>query len=1007
MNVRLIRVFVSSPGDVRAERDLLDKAVDEINRGDGPRLGVVLQTFRWEKDVVPSIGPPPQDVVDGQTPTCDIYLGIMSARFGTPTSDYGSGTEQEFQHALKRWGKCGQPWLLFYFHNNPPTPRTAEEALQFVEVLKFRESLQKAGIIGLYESPDKGENSFLFQVTGHLRKIVHTLVPMPPGPPGQKPSDPTAYLSDLLTKTSFIDIRGLQVGKGQAHRFPIEDLYISLTTTLAGTGVEDAQHRRGNRLASEEEIELGIRESRDVPLHTALHNDRLVVIGDPGAGKTTFLRRIAHALCQTQLAQQPDAARVRLGIADRTFPAFIRLSELAQHIQRHGGRATAPSSDDAPTWLPHYLATASQDNGWGLEADFFRDQLEGGLCAVLLDGLDEAPDRFVRAGISRLIENATNAYTGCRFVVTSRPTAYAGEVVLPEFGHARIDPLSDEAVETFLSHWCGALYVESREAAQEHCRELLDALRGRPDIRRMARNPVMLTALAVVHWNERRLPEQRADLYESIIHWLSRSREARPGRATAEQTVVRLQELALAMQNDAGGRKTQVSKRWAAEKLAAEIGAGPVSKDTVKVAERFLDEEEIDSGIIVGRGHDASFWHLTFQEFMAAKAIASRLEPDQHRILFSDPNKVYLADWREVVLLLAGTLHQQGRAKVDGLVSTILDGQSASPGLADQARCAGLLGSVLCDLKPADYQVSDSRYAGLLHSVMAIFDRERSQSVPIETRIAAADALGQAGDVRIDFNQEDYWITISAGKFLMGAQPGNPQGPNYDQNARDDEAPVHEVHLHAYRIARYPVTVGQYRQFLAEDAYQDRRWWKAGGFGEFKEPEKWEEQLPYPSRPVVGVSWWEAAAYCVWAGYRLPSEAEWERAARGTEGRKYPWGNEPPDETRTNYWDTGIRHPTPVGIFPGDVTPEGALDLGGNVLEWCEDWYGNYSVQPVARPSNSEVASHRVIRGGSWGHDARGCRAAGRDWYEPRDRYGDVGFRVAAVSPGGQPKTSP
>ena len=102
----------------------------------------------------------------------------------------------------------------------------------------------------------------------------------------------------------------------------------------------------------------------------------------------------------------------------------------------------------------------------------------------------------------------------------------------------------------------------------------------------------------------------------------------------------------------------------------------------------------------------------------------------------------------------------------------------------------------------------------------------------------------------------------------------------------------HEVYLDAYRIARYPVTVGQYRQFVDDEGYQDQRWWKAGVSASSPQPDDWEAQLPYPSRPVVNVSWWEAAAFCAWAGCRLPTEAEWERAARGTEGRKYPWGDE-------------------------------------------------------------------------------------------------------------------
>jgi hypothetical protein len=361
-----------------------------------------------------------------------------------------------------------------------------------------------------------------------------------------------------------------------------------------------------------------------------------------------------------------------------------------------------------------------------------------------------------------------------------------------------------------------------------HCDELLAAVRGRVQIRRMARNPVMLTALAVVHWNERRLPEQRADLYDSIITWLSRSREQRAGRETADRTVVLLQELALAMQDDPEGRKTQVSKRWGAEKIAAELAGAPVTKDTVAAAERFLDEEEVDSGIIVGRGNQLAYWHLTFQEFLAAKAIASRLDDQQRQILLSDPNKIYLPDWREVVLLYAGALHQQGKAKVAGFLGGLLDRLGPSPSLADQARCAGLIGSILQDLAPLKFEFPDTRYHGLLDAVTTIFDRERCQAVPLAERIAAADALGQAGDARIDLRREGYWVTIPAGKFLMGAQSDDPQSANYDpESTYTDqlrETP-HEVSLDAYGIARYPVTVGQYLQFVEDEGYQEERWW--------------------------------------------------------------------------------------------------------------------------------------------------------------------------------------
>jgi len=444
--------------------------------------------------------------------------------------------------------------------------------------------------------------------------------------------------------------------------------------------------------------------------------------------------------------------------------------------------------------------------------------------------------------------------------------------------------------------------------------------------------------------------------------------------------------VALAMQDYSHDRKIQVPRHWAAEQIATEFD-GKRTKDSIAKAEKFLGEEEVDSGILVGRGSDVSFWHLTFQEFLAAKGIGARLDDEQREILFADPNRVYRPEWREVVLLLSGILHEQGRNKVGGLVSTLLDQLSEPADLAEQARCAALLGCVVRDLAPLKYRITDPRYEGLLREVMGVFDPKRFRNVPVETRIAAGDALGQAGDVRLDFTHKDYWVTIPKGRFLMGAQKSDPTGANYDKAASSAESPVYEVPLDAFRIARYPITVSQYNLFVEDEGYQRKSCWETGGLGQFSEPEDWGDQLPYASRPVVGVSWFEAMAYCRWAGVRLLTEAEWERAARGMTGRKYPWGDEEPDETRTNF-EHNVGHPTPVGIFPLDTTVEGILDMGGNVWEWCHDW---------SNSCGPEEATARVFRGGCWLGDAGFCRAADRGRSGPEDRANDLGFRVAAV----------
>jgi formylglycine-generating enzyme required for sulfatase activity len=355
--------------------------------------------------------------------------------------------------------------------------------------------------------------------------------------------------------------------------------------------------------------------------------------------------------------------------------------------------------------------------------------------------------------------------------------------------------------------------------------------------------------------------------------------------------------------------------------------------------------------------------------------------------------QLYQPEWREVVLLLAGILYHHGIERVDGMIAAVLDRLDKKPSLADQARCVGLLGACIRDLAPVHYEPSDLRYKRALDAVLAVFDVEKASSVDFRARLEAAEALGQAGDPRL---QRDNWVTIEAGRFWMGAQKENSSKPNYDPEAYGDEGPVHEVSLKAYKIGRYPVTVDEYRRFVENEGYTNPRWWQAGGFGQNQEPGEWDEQLLHPNRPVVGVSWFEAAAYCAWAGARLPTEAEWEQAARGTSGRKYPWGNEGPNTERANYADGKVGHPTPVGLYPRGATPEGIEDLAGNVWEWVADWYGAYyDESPGPNPEGPESGKERVLRGGSWSVYPRYLRAAIRFRFDPEDRVGNVGFRCA------------
>ncbi len=804
--------------------------------------------------------------------------------------------------------------------------------------------------------------------------------------PAPSNDDPARYLEALYASTSHIDIRGLQVGTGRANRFPIEELYIPLSTALSREVGE--RHTKGRS----EGVERG---EIHHELQAALKYRKLVIVGDPGAGKTTFLNRIAATLCEAWLGRDPEAAERRLGLRDRPFPILIRVAELSEHIRCCRERREGPrQGETSAAWIEHYLGVAATENKLGLDEAFFRERLEGGETIVLLDGLDEAPSRTVRERISELVQNVAGACDGCRIVVTSRPAAYRDEVVLADFAHARIDPLEEAAIEGFLSHWCDALFHDSPDRARVHREELSGALHSRAEIFRMARNPVMLTALAVVHWNEKRLPEQRTELYESIITWLARSRERREGRTPAERSVWHLQNLAWAMQDAGRKRRVQAPRRWCAERIEKGL-PGKNREERIRSAEGFLTEEELDSGIVVGRGSEVRFWHLTFQEFLAARALAGRQEEAQMKELLSR-SKLYDSEWRETVLLFAGVLYGQGVEKVDGMVTAVLDGLGGDASLADRARCVGLLGAVLQDLSVYKYKPSDSRYRQVMANVMAIFDGDGSEDLRIKDAIAAAEALGLAGDPRFLHRERDKnWVRIEAGEFWMGAQHDEPGETNYDSSAFGREGPVHKVFLSSYDIGRYPVTVQEYREFIVDGGYARAEWWDAEGFGKPQMPDQWEEQTINPNRPVVGVSWFEAAAYAAWKGNgcRLSTEAEWERAARGTEGRKYPWGEQAPDEARSNC-ARSVGSPTPVGVYPKGATPKGIADLAGNVGEWCGDWYGDYASGRVENPMGPERGWYRAIRGGGFDYGASHCRSAGRDYGLPGERWGDQGFRL-------------
>lgn len=229
---------------------------------------------------------------------------------------------------------------------------------------------------------------------------------------------------------------------------------------------------------------------------------------------------------------------------------------------------------------------------------------------------------------------------------------------------------------------------------------------------------------------------------------------------------------------------------------------------------------------------------------------------------------------------------------------------------------------------------------------------------------------------------------INAAVFHMGGEEDK------------DQQPVHEVYLSTYLIDIYPVTNAQYAKFIEAGGYRYQGYWTTEGWAwrcqnRIETPSPWDNTRR-PELPVVGVSWYEAFAYATWCGKHLPSEAQWEYAARGGDGRIYPWGNEAPTKQRANYKSRG---PTPGGQCQEGVSPFGCYDMAGNVWEWCYDGYHEayYQKSPRCNPTGVPDAREKVCRGGAWTYDADTLKTFYRFCGKPTLRDRGYGFRCARI----------
>ncbi len=607
-----------------------------------------------------------------------------------------------------------------------------------------------------------------------------------PAPSGPDPAE-SAYLEALHRQTGQVQISKFHPSSKSIPRRPIDDLYVPLHTTGRVGEAAAKGKRERERLEEQKAIRLEaatILDNEDGP--------RCVLIeGDPGSGKSMFLQRLVHAL------SRPEADPA-MPLARRGFPLYARINELYDHIQKHRGPKgdpDAPAKIDDSLWIPHFLARPDNSDPaeWKHLMTLLHRRLRMAETIVLLDGLDEAPGQSARDEIVKLIRHIESECR-CRILVTSRREAVTG-ISLEH--RLVIGPLEGESIKLFVKQWSALLFREDLKSAADHEEDLNTAFRNREDIGELIRNPLALTAIAVVYWNAKRLPDHIADLYEQILWWMAHQREdSARERPTAQDCLKRLGKLAWHMQTLPGGRQRAVNLAGAAEA----VGESQASEFA-----EFLEREQVDSGIVVGRGTNIEFRHLQFQEYLAARSLLMRRESD---ITGEVARQERLADpeWRQTLRLFFGRLvlangrEDFARALLDDMV------RESDGSLELRAQCVDLVGAILERLP--NFRFDSAEWISRVRAMEELFQpTKQSLKLPPRLRAAAAEVADRIDTSRLRKpSDEDYWLRVEPSPLVeLG-----------DEDGYGDEKP-RRVKLHPYWIGRAPVTVFEYLDFVGAD----------------------------------------------------------------------------------------------------------------------------------------------------------------------------------------------
>ncbi len=739
------------------------------------------------------------------------------------------------------------------------------------------------------------------------------------------------------------------------------------------------------------------------------NHQRLVLLGDPGGGKSTFLRHLAWALALRGLDQvNTMTALYGWENAQSRLPIILPLRTLA------GAIATA-GAQEATVFA--VLRTVMHDCCVLQVDDLLSAALDQGSALLLCDGLDEVPLKAVpgvsadRTQTLEVLRAFALLYPKVQIVLTCRVRAF-DDPLRTRLGWPveTLDAFTLGQVRHFVPAWYAELVARKQitaEQAQRLSATLIDSIIASPKLTEMAKTPLLLTLMTLVLFNKGELPRDRPQLYERILDLLLGQWDmVREGKSLA-QAIGLLDWDSSRFQPLLDQISYQAHLAGSSEDGRGRLDRGDLYRDLIDFfthaqvpapgdsALAWLEYIEQRSGLLAPDGRDSYvFAHLTLQEHCAGRHIALNSE---------DPVGVVMNHrtddrWREPIFLGAGLMPP---AVLNALLTELIASDEKEPQrwYRDLILAAELGHDRDWSYLRTRPMVKVERLQRELKRGLVALLNDPTQSLPVAERVRAGFLLGDLGDPRFPVTLDEwrheleragqpgsYFCRVEAGEYVIGSSDDDP-------DADDNEKPQHTIMLdQPLYIARYPITNAQWQVWVEQ----------GGGKSSYYAD---DSDLNRPNQPVVSITWYQSNTFCTWlstqvgASIRLPSEHEWEAAARGKRGWRYPWGDDWRDDHAATEEDSatrGWRWTVPVGCYSSGSAPCGAMDMAGNILEWTASVWHSYP--GVEEPFTDDEL--RVLRGDGYGNDKTNARCGARFSLNPGlNLIFNGGFRVVLAPP--------